>query len=652
MPIKDQIKHRINSGEIDATTLIDQVKDYKIVSFDIFDTLLKRNVGRPSDVFSVMEYANSDLMGFKNARIFAEQEARKESQYEEVTLNEIYCKIRETGFKGKVLPEDELQAENSVLTVNKPLKEVFDYCVSSGKDVYIISDIYLPYDFIKKILGTRGYRGYKKMYISSVSRKTKKTGALYDIVLTENSIAPSDLVHIGDSIESDYMVPRKRGIKAVHIPTHVTGMTIYKHKKDSLESACLAALISNSIEKGDEYYHFGYECFGPFLWGFSRWLINNCHDKGIKHVFFFSRDGWILKRAFDIVNKDTTLISSYLEVSRRSLRVPTLWMDCEFDSVLKMVGAKLIPIVAIFDGVGLDINDYLELLQRYGLNKESIFDRRNVTANENLRAMYEELKPDIVTVSKIEYENLKGYIEQNHLRGKFAIVDIGWSGSMQRYLLQTLNKMGIECDIYGYYTGIASFYKRNIDVVPDMKMNGYLFDFMNDKNAHDIRSCFVGLFETIFLERDGSVKNYKKERGSYQATRYDYEYVIDGKPSQEILCVQQIQEAALRFIREIISVNIWEKKFLYSAKELFANIYEVGVQPQKRDLRMFAEFRFFDEGKVLYLAKPQKIFYYILHANELKSDFLLSRWKTGFLRALFKVPLDYNKVYEFMLRYK
>ena len=93
MPIKDQIKHRINSGEIDATSLIDQVKDYKIVSFDIFDTLLKRNVGRPSDVFSVMEYANSDLMGFKNARIFAEQEARKESQYEEVTLNEIYCKM-------------------------------------------------------------------------------------------------------------------------------------------------------------------------------------------------------------------------------------------------------------------------------------------------------------------------------------------------------------------------------------------------------------------------------------------------------------------------------------------------------------------------------------------------------------------------------
>lgn len=54
----------------------------------------------------------------------------------------------------------------------------------------------------------------------------------------------------------------------------------------------------------------------------------------------------------------------------------------------------------------------------------------------------------------------------------------------------------------------ASFYTRNAEVIPDLKIKGYLFDFTNDKKTYDIRNYFVGLFKTIFLERGGSVKNY------------------------------------------------------------------------------------------------------------------------------------------------
>lgn len=205
-----------------------------------------------------------------------------------------------------------------------------------------------------------------------------------------------------------------------------------------------------------------------------------------------------------------------------------------------------------------------------------------------------------------------------------------------------------------------------------MKMKGYLFDFMNDKNAHDVRSCFVGLFESIFLERGGSVKNYaiattgeeaqdlvicklniskQMGRGTAYAVRYDYEYFTDGKPSRELQCVQQIQEAALEFIKRIAGIRIFEN-FVYSSKELFANIFEVGAHPQKRDLHMFADFRFFDEGTTLYLAKPQSLIYYLRHPGEMKKDFLMSRWKTGFMKTMFKLPLDYNKAYESLLRYK
>lgn len=509
MPIKEVIKEKFNTGTIKPEHIITSVSEYKSVSFDVFDTLLKRNVQKPTDVFRVLEHSNPSLEGFAEARIKAEEKARKKSTYEEVTLDEIYVELRNDGFLAAVSPADELNAEAELLTVNQPIKEVYDYFLSSGKDIYIISDSYLPRDFICSILERLGYTDYKKLYVSSEWRKTKSIGSLYGLVLSENNINPSDLIHIGDSIKSDYVVPKKKGISAIHIPSNITGRTGYKHEAESLQMACMKAFIDNTISSdGDSYYHFGYECFGPFLWGFSHWLIKNCEEQNINRIFFFSRDGWIMKRAFDFVNKDASLMSVYLEVSRRSLRIPTLWMDLEFDSVIKMIGAKLIPLVSIFDGVGLDINYYGELIKKYGFDKETVFDRKDALNNTNLRALFEELKPDIISVSKREYETLKGYIEQNNLSGKFAIVDIGWSGSMQRYLVQTLGKIGINCDIYGYYTGVAAFYTRNTDAAPDMKMKGYLFDFMNDKNSHDVRSCFVGLFESIFLERGGSVKNY------------------------------------------------------------------------------------------------------------------------------------------------
>lgn len=135
------------------------------------------------------------------------------------------------------------------------------------------------------------------------------------------------------------------------------------------------------------------------------------------------------------------------------------------------------------------------------------------------------------------------------------------------------------------------------------------------------------------------------------AVRYDYEYFTDSKHSRELQCVQQIQEVALEFVKEIAEIKLFEK-FAYSSKELFANIFEVGAHPRKRDLRMFADFRFFDEGKALYLAKPQSLDHYLLHPREMKNDFLMSRWKIGFMKVMFKLPTDYNRPYEFLLRYK
>ena len=84
------------SAEID---LIFKNKEVKVVSFDIFDTLLRRKCGAPTDIFTLVAKTaiernipiKSDPETFRNSRIFFEKKARLQSPYQDITLPEIYA---------------------------------------------------------------------------------------------------------------------------------------------------------------------------------------------------------------------------------------------------------------------------------------------------------------------------------------------------------------------------------------------------------------------------------------------------------------------------------------------------------------------------------------------------------------------------------
>ena len=608
MKILQQVRDKLNTASsIDVASIINQIERYDIVSFDIFDTLLKRNVKKPTDVFEYIEnkYNKAD---FCERRIAAEKKARAKKNSIEVTLSDIYAEMPYD------FSSEELEVEGELLIANDWILPVYKHVLKS-KRVIITSDMYLPEEFIRQILEREGLGGYEKLYLSSSLKKTKHSGELFELIIGELGKGLR-LIHIGDSYRSDFEVPKKHGVDAIYIPTNIEKNT-FKLKEVGIEENIINSFLNNTspIEKS-KYYRFGYEKFGMFLWGYSKWLHKSVKDSDIKDVYFFSRDGLIMKKAFDALYNDVQ--THYLEVSRRSLRVPILWMNYELPHVINMISpSKLVSLTSIFDGVGLDINNYRSLIEKYDFTAETTFDRKELLENKNLNSLYSELGSDIETVSKKEYELLVKYIEQNHLSGKFAIVDIGWSGGMQRYLIETLNKLGIDASIKGYYIGVAGYYKRNIEVVPYLDLNGYLFDFLHDKNAKDKRSAFVGLFETLFLEQGGSVKNYRVENENVTANRLPYEYLENGKPTFEYRNVMDIQRGALDFITRFGNMDL-----NVSADTLYEGLSETGLKPKKADIDMFADFRFFDEGETLYLAKPKSIFYYIFHVENLKRDLL------------------------------
>ena len=637
MKVIQQIKTKLNTKcSIDTAGIIKQIEGYDIVSFDIFDTLLKRNVKKPTDVFIYME-KKYNKEGFFYERIEAEKKARAKKNTE-ITLKDIY---KEMTFD---FSKEELETESELLVRNDWIMPVYKKALLS-KIVIITSDMYLPEDYITQILKREKIEGYRRLYLSSTIGKTKRSGELFDFILDELG-NEKKIIHIGDSLKADYYIPRRKKIDAIHIPTNISKRT-FQLKKENIECNILDSFLNNTspIDQ-NEYYRFGYEKFGMFLWGYSRWLYKSIKNSGIDNVYFFSRDGMIMKKAFDVLFDDVQ--THYLEVSRRALRVPILWMNYELKYVINMISpSKLVSLTTIFDGIGLDIKNYAGLVKRHGFELNSTFDRKDILNNRDLNELYSELSCDIENVSKQEYRLLAKYINQNKLAGNFAIVDIGWSGGMQRYLVETLNKLGIKSYIKGYYIGVADYYKRNVEVIPSLDLNGYLFDFLHDNNAIDKRSAFVGLFETLFLEQGGSVKNYKEENGYVTSNRLPYEYIQNGKPTFEYQCVMDIQKGALDFIKKIGNINIE-----LSADTLFKGVAETGLRPKYRDIKMFADFRFFDEGETQYLAKPKSILFYMFNLKALKIDFLSSRWKIGFMKRLFKLDLPYEKIYKVMLKYK
>lgn len=626
---------------------LEYILKHECVSFDIFDTLVKRYVSLPTDVFDIVELrynnthgtSNEKINGFKELRVQAELKARK-NIIEEVSIDEIYNFMKFDSAIAEELKKLELKTEYEICIPNKPIVNLFNECIKNGKKVIITSDMYLPEGIVRDILNHCGIIGYARLYLSSSMKKTKKTGTLFRYILDKENLEPCQLVHIGDTLISDFFRPKMIGI-------HIIMISRTKSKgNDTNYLSLLNNIIDYKCQSKEDYFKYmGYRCLGPLLWGYTHWLIKNFQKEDINKIYFLARDGFIMKKAFDIINKNENLKSYYLEVSRRSLRIPVLWKDPSFVNLLTMLSpSKRISLKSIFDGVGLDINEYVDLVRKYRYDLNSYFYKNTILKEDRLMLLYNELQDEIVSNSKKEFTLMCEYIKQMHVEGRFAIVDIGWSGGMQRFLQKLLGILGIENEILGYYTGVADFYKRNLGD-GKLSLHGYLFDFCNNESSVDERSSFVGLYETLFLERKGSVKCYiRNEDECLVAERYDYEYKRNGKLQKEYYIVDKIQSAAIDFINDIEKME-FVKDIPFAPNVLFANLKAVGLSPSRQDLKMLARFSFFDEGETSSLVSTKSFVYYLFSPRSLKSDLLSSRWKIGFLKCLLKIPLPYFKLY-------
>ncbi|MBB7412303.1 HAD-IA family hydrolase, partial [Escherichia coli] len=480
----------------------------KIISFDIFDTLVYRPTEVPIDVFKFLEtkmlhISNGVAENFSRIRHVSEVEARNEKDSKEVTLDEIYDKIKEFYKLDRETINNmkwaEVEYETKIIKPRPAGKKLWDIAKKTGKPIYIISDMYLPKDAILNILKINGYDGFEKVYISNEYGVSKKEGGLFDLVINESGVSPNNILHIGDNNISDNKEPKARGIKTYRLIRSIDRLRssevyskIYPEKigNNELSRSLLAGLTAqkifdSEIDPGAKKSHFygdpvnlGYAGIGPFVSAFMLWLGRKAKQDNISHLYFLSREGWLLKQVYDVIHKDDKDVPSttYLYASRRATRVASL------RTLSDVISLSSHP----YQG-NITVGTLLE--DRFGINVTKITQEQweeagfigpedklttDIVERKKLLNLCTIISDIILTHAKNERKSYLNYVNSTGLstEKKPAIVDIGWRANMQGALSSLINK-----PLDGYY--YATLQGTEIWFDKGLKCNGFMGDLLS-----------------------------------------------------------------------------------------------------------------------------------------------------------------------------
>lgn len=381
------------------------------------------------------------------------------------------------------------------------------------------------------------------------------------------------------------------------------------------------------LKINQECEKFGYEYFGPFLFGFTLWLKRSLEKTGCKKVFFFSRDGYMMKRAFEILSEQEYELE-YIHLSRQSIRQALIYTACDYEKSLQYVTKeRYISTIKILKYYGFTTKEIADLEKRYSLDLDSLILYSDLATDKLIRNIYLDNIELINSRSKQQAEYLRKYLSQCGFANKCAIVDIGWHGSMQLYLEKFIDLQKINASVEGFYVGINPLDSLN------GKVHGFIFEPQRLEKRKDIL-CFLGGYEKLFQSLEGSTTGYEEKNNLVYPVLLPYEYE---NKSSVIFTIETWQNNAIRYIKEHI-----EESSSVSYEILTKKLIDFGKRAPKWGIDMFKELFIIDGEKQLFVS-PKNIFMYTL--NELKSDLSNSIWKTGFMKSVFRLPLPYFQLY-------
>lgn len=610
-------KAQLNAKHNICPELLGQIRKHDVISFDIFDTLLYRPFKKPSDLFKYIEskvhnILENNVIDFRIQRTMAETRAFKKAIAEgkgEITLNNIYDELKSSLLfdeqtKNKLM-QLELEAELSFLYPRMSGLLAFKEAIKSGKNVILISDMYLPQEFLEKVLSKNGYEGYQHLFVSSTYGVKKHNGKLFDIVLEKTVFPASSILHIGDNIIGDVKQAKSRGFNVFHLQKAIELFEknssyirpwLRDERNHAMDWQMILTIIGQKLHdnplkiyrrgtvfNGDRW-QLGYMGLGVLLLGYVKWLIEKSTRDGIDTLYFLARDGKIMKAAYDVISQlyPNAPKSAYMLCSRRSINLAKVKNINDIRDLLYVDFAHRVSLGHLLEN-------------RFGLMKYHVEDRvlkdmgltwgSKLTKEDlpRLDILVQTLSSEILKVASKEREAYLEYLQSINLSNasdNIAIVDIGYAGTMQESLYQLTGK-----NISGYY--LITFRKA----LERLEKNGlasqaYLAEFIDRHDTYHPFCRHVPLYETLFSTTDTSfIKMVKTWNNKLQPI------FMPSMESEDIRIgfVRKVHEGALEFINDVVTIlgeslcdlDIEPNKTIRMLDQLFND-------PHPRDARLFS----------------------------------------------------------------
>lgn len=550
---------------------------YDIVSFDIFDTLVMRKISDPSFVFQIIELKLNKKgidIPFAKLRYSAEKRLRKRGEKTDFTIHDIYLEFQKlTNLSDEEcdkIKKEEVDTELEYIVPRKSMVEVYQYVRNElHKKTAIISDMYFTTDIIKKILEKCGVTEYDELLISCEIQARKEDGSMWDYFLKHHK--EQELFHIGDNEKSDIQLPEGRGIDIFHImsakdlfeqtnigriakiqPLSVTDSVIFGIILNKYFNNPFSQNVNKFSIQFNKLYDIGYCVIGPIVSDYLMWVIRDAKRKEINKLFMLAREGYLFNCIYNIMKENCDnaikIPSEYLYASRRATMMASIENTNDIKEALNVY----------YEGSLKDL-----LKNRFGLED-------NITAIASIKDMEIHLPGDAAIVlkkiesicdlilkrAKYERDNYLGYI--NSIMGKEnnAVLDIGYSGSIQYYLSKFTGKQFV-----GYY--FATDNKKLAKKISGNEMKGR---YIEDDEIQPMSKSYIHryslLLETILTSPDNQL--------CYIGDDFKPVFKKEEKSAVSKKVIEEIHRGAVEFARDFFSTI--KDLFIYSENN--RNIYE------------------------------------------------------------------------------
>jgi predicted HAD superfamily hydrolase len=557
--------------------IVEKINDYEVISFDIFDTLIIRPYLKPIDVFQHIERILK-LKNFAKKRIQAELKARKKAQADEITYDEIYQNL---GNKYKKAFQFEIDFEKRICHQNPEIHAIYKYAVEQQKRIIFVSDMYLPEQVIKDILQSTGYGKYENLFLSTVYKKRKVTGELFDIVIDSMDTSPRNILHIGDNQINDVEQALAKGINAVFYPK-VIDRFLNEHDnmrdifKDSYDYRFIEDKLSFSIILGinsiiwienqnDNYWtQLGSLYAGPFIFYFTKWIYDKARSKKIKNIALVARDGYNIKKVIKILDQNNELNPQYLYLPRFVSESSNIKTTKDLEKFYNELGKT-------YEGLHVFITEFSKENDHINQKWEEFKKATKHLTHINLWQFVLSVKKLFIETSQKKKQLITEYLNQkNFLEDDLIIVDTSCTHARSQKLLSKIiedNKLNIS--LYGYYYKVNRSHENlnQTDIRP--------------KSTRKYQTDKWDLMEFFMSSPEKPIISVKKEGDKYLPVFKD----IEGNEYEKtrIKASESLSEGIVKFTQK--AYDIFEKiEIIKDLDTIVAYVNNIINNPSDKDM--------------------------------------------------------------------